>query len=947
MKPLYRLLLLTGNIFLGMVISRSVSAQVAADGSLPTQVRSSGQDIEITGGAQVGDNLFHSFEEFSVPTNHTAFFNNAASIDNIISRVTGGQVSTIDGLIRANGGANLFLLNPSGILFGPNARLDIGGSFLASTAASLRFADGTEFIAAAGQTPGLTVSVPVGLQMSDTGGAIQVQGPGPSLTVAQPPSPILRGTSGGLQVQPGQTLALVGGRVSSEAGILAAPGGRVELGSVAAGTVGLQPAATGWTLDYQEVQSFQDIQLTRSLLDASDTGRVGGSIQLQGRQLELQNGSLALIQNLGNQPAGTLSAIASESIVLTGTNADGTIRSGLINEALGSGDGGNIFVTTEQLSVRDGATIAAQTFGPAASGSLQIDAASVDLSGTNRINPGITSSITATTLAANGGEAGDLTINTERLTLGNGALISTATLGSATGGDITIRASESVELTGTGFEEFQGLILTGLDGTVELADLRSGILTGTRAGQAGNLTIITPQLSLREGAIVTTATLGAGSGGDLFVNASEQVELTSSGLVSTALGSGNAGDVSIETGTLTVRDGAVISTSTLGSGAGGKLTVEALSVELLRTPAGAVIPTGLFTNSLDAQNEGIAGDLTITTQQLSVREGARVASQSGGQVNRPGAPPIISAGGNGGELTVNASDSVEVAGISPDGQFTSVLSTATFSDAPAGDLELTTGRLVVENQAEVAVNSLGSGAAGELLVEADSVLVNNEAAINATTFSGRGGTITILADDVRWRRNSETTVRALGTGSGGNVFIEADTVIALEDSDINASAVEGDGGNIQITAQGIFLCAECEVIASSELGVDGVVEINVPETETQLEFLELPQEVIRPEQVIALSCAANGDETASQFTITGRGGLPPRPSDPLSPQALVTFEAEAAADSPEPAIAADGDAASLPPPAQGWYRNEQGVVVLAAEGTARRSSLTPPDCHTP
>ncbi len=152
-------LLLIGSFF----IPFKAIAQVTSDGTLSTTVTSPDeQNFTIEGGNRPngGGNLFHSFRDFSVPTNGSAVFNNAPDIANIISRVTGGNISSIDGLIKANGNANLFLINPAGIIFGNNARLDIGGSFFGSTADSLLFPEG-EFSAVNPDAPPLlTINIP-------------------------------------------------------------------------------------------------------------------------------------------------------------------------------------------------------------------------------------------------------------------------------------------------------------------------------------------------------------------------------------------------------------------------------------------------------------------------------------------------------------------------------------------------------------------------------------------------------------------------------------------------------------------------------------------------------------------------------------------------------------------------------------------------------------------
>ncbi|MEO1184696.1 MAG: filamentous hemagglutinin N-terminal domain-containing protein, partial [Cyanobacteria bacterium J06636_27] len=207
------------------------TAQITSDGTTNTTVNLNNNNFTILNGIQKGNNLFHSFSEFSIPTGGSVNFNNSTDVVNIINRVTGGNISNIDGLIKANGNANLFLINPAGIVFGENARLDIGGSFLGSTAESILFEDGFNYSAIdSQQTPLLTVSVPLGLQMGSNPGDITVRGNGHTLSAIDSSFALeSRDTSSGLRVNSGNTLALIGGNLNLDGSIVSTDGGHIEL----------------------------------------------------------------------------------------------------------------------------------------------------------------------------------------------------------------------------------------------------------------------------------------------------------------------------------------------------------------------------------------------------------------------------------------------------------------------------------------------------------------------------------------------------------------------------------------------------------------------------------------------------------------------------------------------------------------------------------------------
>lgn len=573
----------------------------------------------ITGGTTVGNYLFHSFREFSVPTGSIAFFNQPLTVQTILARVTGNSISTIDGIIRANGTANLFLLNPQGIMFGANAQLNIGGSLLATTANSIRFADGSEFSATNAQAPPLlTVNGPVGLQFGIHPGRIVQQSPE-------------------LAVQPGQTLALLGGDVLLAGGSLITFGGRAEIGSVQnAGFVTLTSMAAGFTLSYPGSTTFGDIQLLGGV-EINTSGNPSGAIQIQGRSLQLQEDARILSVNLGTQAGGTLTINTTDAIEVIGTgNYDQVIqqistgrldaanaRNIIATIATASGAVGELVINTQQLRLQNGAYITSVANSSGQPGSLTVNATDIEL------NQGLISSLT---FLGSQGNSAAITINTDRLTLRENSFISTATLGVGSSGQLTIRATDRIDLVGSNAIP---LTLPNVNG-VTTSIATNGLL----GGRAGDLELTTQQLLATDGAQIVADSNGLVGGGNVMIRALEAISVTGTSpdrtlptLIS-ARGFGNGGNLMIQTGTLTLEHGAGISVLSQGTGTGGNLQITAHSILLNNQ-------TFLEAASL----LGTGGNVQLQARDwLLMRHNARISSSAG----------LLGGTGNGGNITIAA-----------------------------------------------------------------------------------------------------------------------------------------------------------------------------------------------------------------------------------------------------------------------------------------------------
>jgi filamentous hemagglutinin family protein len=704
---------------------------------------------QIEGGAVRGPNLFHSFREFNIDAGRGAYFTNPSGIENILSRVTGGNPSNILGTLGVTGGnANLFLINPNGIIFGPNASLDVGGSFLATTANAVQFGEQGFFSASAPNASSVLTVNPSAFLFNQI--------------AAQP---ITNQATAGLQVPDGRSLLLLGSNVKLEdGGTLLAPGGRVELGGLSgAGTVGLDVDGNNLDLSFPDQVARADVSLTNGASVNVAAGG-GGSIAVNARNLDLSGGS-NLFAGIGTD-LGSVGAQAGD-ITLNATEAITVANESLISNRVGEGavgNGGEVNITTGSLSVMSGAGLTARTYGQGDAGSVNInarDAVSFDRGGYAY----------STVEAGAVGKGGNVNVTAGSLSLAGGAQIQALVRGASdtlpggrgNAGSVNINARDTVSFDGVGTNELS----SGAFSTVQLGAV----------GDGGSVNITTGSLYVKGGAVLSASTFGQGDGGSVNINAYDTVSFDGVGTNKSSSGAysqvgpeavGKGGGITITTGSLSLTDGAVLSVSTFGQGSAGSVNINARDTVSFEGVGGAYSQVGP-----GAVGKGGDINVNITTGSLSVKNGAQLNASTLGQ-------------GDGGSVNINARDKVTFDGVGSDGFFSGAYSqVGPGAVGKGGNINIMTGSLFLTNRAVLNANTLGQGDAGSIFVQADGDVSLAEIAI-ITTAVGRGG-----------------------EGNGGDIDIQTQTLNLTGGSQVAASVAgakgdvpggQGKGGNIRINA---------------------------------------------------------------------------------------------------------------------------------------------------
>lgn len=874
-------------------------AQITVDTSLglPSTLKGPHYQIGAELGRQHGSNLFHSFGEFNLTETESATFSGPETVHTIISRVTGDNPSQINGLLRSTfPQADMYFLNPAGLVFGPHAKLEINGSFHASTAHYLRLGEQGRFDARQTSNSLLSVAPVTAFGFIDDAIApITVSGQGE----------ITHATEAALRVPKGQTLSLIGGAIELKTGtffktvtekgeqttsipLLSAPEGRINLASVA--TAG-EVIPTANDLDVSSSRRLGNLSTENVSLDVSGEG--SGSIFIRGAQFF-------------------------------------TRASHFLAKTTGEKNGGVVNIQSQTVFLNEGSKIETGTQSSGKSADIRIHATeSVQLVGRNGVQEG--SRLSARTTG--GGSAGEIAITAGEILLNDAATLSVTTTGSGQGGQITLKTSGSVTLLSNGVEP--------------LTELAAGTTSQREgAGRGGIISIEAKDILLKDGAIIDIVARGKGHAGRIHLLAQENIRLEGTGgsaensskikaYARLDSSGGNAGDVVLEAKTITMKDGSYINASTFGPGKAGNIVLRATDTVTLSGSKpegwGTWVGTGSHAR-VEGTKAGEGGQTLIEAKELIVGDGASIASSSAAAKGM--------ASSQAGNIVIRVTGHVKLSGINSRGETEDGIGSGIYvrsrgvgdNAGAAGTLYLEAGSLTLEKGAIISSSTTGyakggnvnivvhgavtingdsahqprqvpgpiqidyqagfedytphdsvsgiyaasssadnrAGEAGHISLTADTLHLSEKGTINTATQNAGGGSMDLtMRERVHLQTGEITTSVHGGSGNGGNITIGQPTFILLDKSAIKAQADAGRGGDIQMTSDQFIASPSSLVSASSRLGIGGNVILNSPAENVSSSLVVIPTDIIPTDKLQPLcSQQRSVANAASHFRVT-------------------------------------------------------------------------------
>ncbi len=900
-----------------------VATRITPDSSLPsnTTVNTIGEVHHIEAGTIKGNSQFHSFDQFDLGTGEIASFNGSARIENILSRVTGGTLSNIDGTLRSTiEGANMFFLNPAGVVFGSEAKLDLTGSFYVSTADFLRFEDGTTLYADA-SLDGKAESILTVAPTEDFGFLNRPITFG--FTNKDFASLTLEGAT--LQVPKGKALSIVGGDITlgardkgseSRSSRLVAEGGIIHVASL--NTAAEVPISLD-RIEANPIEYGGEIILSEEAV-ITTSGVHSGTVIVRGGRLMMDDAEISV--TTGNENGNPIGIdIHTEHDISLNQN------SRITSNVLGAGHAGNIHLSTrvltigndlvdsESVSGRQKSTIEASTSSSGDAGNIILNVETVEA-----VNTEILSLSTGD--LPDSGNAGQITIEglpvqgeprpAEQITLTGSQVDTIVTTGKGQGGNITSTA-KTIVLNTTGVRaDGNG---TGNAGNITFnVETLTGVnsFLGSRSrnpnaggGDAGNITIqgVTgkgsaaktiafPRNSRLTTSIIPPVNLvgqyhGDGKGGQIKLVARDSISLRGSNLVTNVHNRQGAQDtavsmVEVVAPNVSIGFGGIRATTT-GSRNAGNIIVTAMEKLTLSDPIGP----GFAKIEAETSSAGHAGNIVFTVGALKAVDAQILSSSTGtgnaGSVtiqgpNRSVPGPVFLSGtaitteamsGRGGGILVDSADSVTL-----DSTFVSADVTA---GGQGGDITIHSGQikgnglLLLRNNSLVTAESSGGGDAGTIRLDTTGTLRLADSVVSTDATLASGGNIKLTADFKVHLLNStlESSVAGDATTQGGNIGIDPQFVL-VQNSHILARANEGAGGNIDLIGNVVLVDSVSTIDASSAFGVSGNVNISSPTQNLSGAIIPLPDQLLKVSSLYGEHCFAHKAGNYSSFTRRSR-----------------------------------------------------------------------------
>lgn len=891
--------------------STGLKAEISTDGTLGPAVTLAGPQYAVTDdlGHSSGSTLFHSFQIFDLFPGESAVFSGPDSIETIIGRVTGGKASFIDGRICSDiRPVNFYFLNPSGIMLGPDAVLDISGAVHLSTADYL-ILDQEGRMDASRPADSLLAAAPVeAFGFLDAPAAISLE-------------------KCRLDFQDHQTFSLIGGDISLKGTLVGAPSGRMNLiGLSAAGEVRLDRGGifidspeNGGDVVISEGSVVWGYSISDSALCDADIHIRGGRVQVSGRSyvnsatsdtfggglidiqavtsLEITDGSTISMLSLGDEDAGEINIRAGETLIQGGENRSGIFATVELGAA---GNGGRISIESDSLSLIDNAFINADTTAEGSGGSVEITANTILLDG--RGNQALIQAEVGSDSEADGGSIHIQARN--RLDILNGGGISTSTCGGGNAGDIVIQT---------------GALRIDNQDSPKGTGMAAGVAENA-SGNGGNITITANRtVDILNGGSILASSWGRGNGGNVHLHSTDMT-IDGQGLM-TGLAAqigpqavGRGGDILVElSGSLEMMDGARISTNTLGQGDSGRMTVSAANILV---EGGSAISSG-FVSGVGEDAEGNGGDIHLHVAEnlaligtayiyadtLGMGSAGKVDVRAGGSMEMKYGGGITSSTygqGNSGDIYILADD-ILIEGSSDKGS--GLLSAVAYgASGNGGNVRIRVSEnLELLNNAFILVSSFGDGSAGNLDVGAGNIRLDgqgNLARIDAENYSesavARGGFIQVQTDGaVELLNGGAISSQTFGPGDSGDIDIRAGSMLIDNQNHPNGTGItagvaalsSGTGGNIAIEVDQRLEIINGGLIISSSWGQgnsgsitvrSGRIFIDGRGTPTGIAAQSGPKSsgnggTIRVESLGTLTLTDSGGITSSSFS-TGWAG---------------------------------------------------------------------------